>query len=155
MPFDITAVIVQGIPESLVFVFLIYALLGVKAPWTGIAGFGLLHLGLMLVVRSTGAPFPAHTLVGLMVMSVVISLREQIALHRVIFAWAFGVVILIASETLFSILATSMIDLSSEELVTDQLMWILVGLPHVVVMALLAWWIHRRGGMRPFKALPG
>lgn len=155
MPFDITAVIVQGLPECLVFVFLVYSLLGIRVLPSRILVVGSLYLSLLVVVRSLGAPIPAHTLVALVVMSIVVSLWENIPLLKVMLSWGAAVVLLIVLETLIALLAAWLLGVSLEELCANNKVWILVGLPHVVVMALLAWWIHRRGGMRPFKALPG
>lgn len=154
MPFDITAVIVQGLPECLVFVFLVYSLLGIRASLSRILVVGSLYLSLLVIVRSLGAPIPAHTLVALVMMSIIVSLWESIPLLKVILSWGAAVVLLIVSETSISLLAALVLGVSLEELVADYIVWALVGLPHIVVMALLAWWIHRRGGIRPFKALP-
>lgn len=155
MPFDIFVMIVQGLPESLVFIFLIYAILGARVSWTRVVLLGLLHFSLIMAARGVGAPFPAHTLLALVLVSVVISMCDHIALYRVLYAWVFAMVILILSETGLTMLTAGVVGIPAGELATDPWLWAMVGLPHVAVMALVAWWAHRRGGVRPFRVTAG
>jgi hypothetical protein len=111
--------IMQGLPETLVLVFLVYALF------------------------------------SLIVMSMIISLWEKIALQKVILAWAAVLLALIVFETGLSIVTFHIIGLTAEELLTQPLLWALTGWPHIIAMALLAFWIHRRGGIKFFKGASG
>ena len=151
LPFDVVTAFVLGIPECLAIVFMVYALLGLRTGPARIVGLGLLFLSLVYIVRNSGAPFPAHALFSFVIMSVTISTWERIALQRVILAWAFTLVLLAVLETVLTTAIVSAVGLPVDVLKTQPLLLALTGLPHVLVIALIAWRLYRRGGIRPFK----
>ncbi|MBU4515575.1 MAG: hypothetical protein U1D96_03885 [Eubacteriales bacterium] len=150
-PLSVVSAIVQGIPECLAMVFLVYALLGLKVYPVRTVCLGLLLLSIIFVIRNSGAPFPAHTLFSLMMMSVVISTWERISLNRVFLAYACSVAVLVLVEQTLTRAVLSLMATRIGELSTQSLWYALAGLPHVVVIALIAWWLYRRGGIRLFK----
>lgn len=154
-PYNFTVALLQGLPETLALVFLAYTLLGVKAHPGRIFLLGLLSLVLIITVRTVGAPFPAHALFSLIVMSIIISLWEKIALQKTILAWAATLLALIIFETGLSTVTFHIIGLTAKELSAWPLLWALIGWPHIIAMALLAFWIRRRGGIKFFKGASG
>lgn len=155
MPFSPVVALLQGIPECLVFVFLVYILIGAGIRPGRILTLGLLELGLLSAVRLAGAPFPAHTLFALIVMSTVISLWEKIPLRRVAVAWGGMMLVLILLETCFTMLATYFLGITLEEIAARPFLWVLTGWPHIIVMALPALWVKGRRGIKLFQGAAG
>lgn len=151
IPLSPIVVAVQGIPEALVQVFFVYALLGARVRPPRIVLLGLVDISVIYVVRLAGTPFPSHTLLSMIVMAVIISLWDQLALRKVILAWATILVVMLVLEVCFTVLVTHLTGITLEDLVARPLLWMLTGWSHVVVMALLALWIYRRGGIRFLK----
>ncbi|MEW6541090.1 MAG: hypothetical protein AB1402_05695 [Bacillota bacterium] len=155
MPIHPTVAILQGLPESVVFVGLVFGLLGAGFHPGRTAFLGVLLLFLSFTVRAMGAPFPAHALFNMIVMSVVISLWSGLALQRVIFAWAAALTLLIAAEVSSTLLIQHLAWMTVDELAARPILWALAGWPQIIVLAIAAVWAYRHGGLKPFKGAAG
>jgi len=155
VPVHPTVAILHTLPEALVVIGLVYGLLGFRFQLGRIAVLGLLFLTTTLTVRALGAPFPAHALFSLIIMSVVISLWSRLALQRVICAWAAALALLITVEVCSMLLIQHLTGISIEELLAQPVLWAISGWPHIIVLGLAAVWAFRRGGLKPFKEAAG
>lgn len=142
--------LLHGFPETLVFVFLVYSLLGIKGQAGRIIVLAALDLGLIMVLRNIGAPFPAHTFFVLVVMPVVISLWENLALKTAILAWSITLGVLLFFELSFLWLVMYFYNISLERVFAEPLLWSMIGWPQVIALFLLALWLRRHGGFIKF-----
>ncbi len=148
--FNFVTAVLQGVPESLILVFLAYALMGLKVDPMRIVVLALIHLGMLIVIRNL-APFPAHTLFSLAMMPVLLCLWESIPLKAAVIAWGavMGLLAVFESAALWLFLVGGL----PLEMFAVQPWRTIVGLPHVLAMAVLALWIHRRRGVGFFKEI--
>lgn len=154
-PYHPIVALLHGFPEALAFVFLVYALLGIRGQPIRLLLLGTLSLSLMVISRNIGAPFPAHIIVILIVLSLLISRWESVTFRRVTLAWGTAIVILTVFETFFIQLAMVLLRLSPEQLLAQPLLWVAVAWPQIIGLALVALWARRRGGIKPFKGVSG
>lgn len=148
--FNYVTAVLLGVPESLILVFLAYALMGLKVDPMRIVVLALIHLGMLIVIRNL-APFPAHTLFSLAMMPVLLCIYENIPLKAAAVGWGTAVGVLLVLES--TVLCLFVVGGFSPEMFAVQPWRTIVGLPHVLAMAALALWIHRRKGVKRFKEI--
>ena len=130
--------LLQGIPELSGELALSLALAAVPLRWGIIVAAGAAIAVLIYVIRLLPFTFGIHSVVGILIMVLLIMIATRVKTTTcfiVVFA-AFAT--LAALEFLFSELFFSVIKLDPQSVISNNLLWKLIGMPQAILMIIIA-----------------
>lgn len=129
----------QGIPESIALVTLAFVIAKARMDWKKVVVFGII-LGISaFIIRRLPITFGVHLLVNIVLLLIFLNIVEKVKLITSIVSVVLTFVLLIVSETIIHVLCVNVFGLSMENILKDQVLYIIVGLPQILLIFLLSW----------------
>ncbi|MBO8128088.1 MAG: hypothetical protein H0Z39_02670 [Peptococcaceae bacterium] len=144
MPIPPEVLLIQGIPELLGVVLFTLAILGL--PWQArqVSLLTLVPLTAIYLIRLLPLPFGVHTVIGLILLSAMITWLSRQQPRPVLIAATLSVITFLVLENT-TLIIIHMAGTSITELAERPVLWALTGLPHAFCMIGVALLIHLRG----------
>lgn len=130
--------ILQGIPESIGVAALVYSFSNRKIIWKFIVIIGLIHAVVMYFVRLLPITFGVHTIILIINLAMLSALIAKIELRKAIINTNIAIIILAFIEFLSVYTVVNISGLSSEAITADPFYRTVVGMPHIIIMFLIA-----------------
>ncbi|MEA1960949.1 MAG: hypothetical protein U9N81_06695 [Bacillota bacterium] len=130
--------LIQGIPEVTGFVGLVMVLTRQPLSWKKALAYGTVFAIILFAIREIPGSVGYHTLVGIVIFSLVFWKQWGISLPKSVIACVLSVVVMGLVEYFCTFVLISIIHINPEEVQASPLKWCLMGIPQAFVMILLA-----------------
>jgi len=128
----------QGIPEVTGVVAFSLAIAGVPLRWKVVAAAGTVLTVIVYIIRSLPLTFGLHTIAMTLLLALFITKTTWVAPVNSFVAAMSSVTLLMIVEWAINKLLFTIVGLNQQEVISNYLLWKLLGLPQDVVMLILA-----------------
>ncbi|MTI80311.1 MAG: hypothetical protein FH758_05415 [Firmicutes bacterium] len=137
--------ILNGVPESAALIFTTLAIVGYRASFRIIFFNAFIITAIIYLLRMTLVPHGIHTVFGMVVLALVVYKIAKVSVGTAIFAVSGVIFILVNVEFVSCYLAESLFDYKLYfQLDSDAgWLWIIFGLPQVLIMWAVGYCIHK------------
>ncbi|OPY58196.1 MAG: hypothetical protein A4E55_01091 [Pelotomaculum sp. PtaU1.Bin035] len=128
----------QGIPESIGLISFCLALAGVPLRWKIIIAVGMVLTTIVLILRSLPLAYGLHTVAITLLMAFVITKITRIPAAKSLIAAFASICVLAIMELAINNLFFSITKLEQQAVISNNLLWELLGLPQAILMIIFA-----------------
>lgn len=147
------ALIFQSIPESIIILTLGLTLMGIELKWQRIIPAAVLSSLSSYFVRELPIPYGVHTLIGLLVITILVIFFFKAPCHLAAYVALIGVLSLTAVEMIILPVIIMLSGKTVTQIWQSQSLRILMALPELIVLTLITWWcVKKRFSLRPTKS---
>ncbi len=143
MEMSLFRLIFYGIPENIAIVAIAFALAKAKFEWKRIVLMGILMALTAYVIRLIPVTFGVHTIVCLGLLVFLLSYFAKVDLTRTITSVLITYIILALVETISRSILLKLLNWSIEDVMNNELLITLTGLPEVVLLFIIAFTIKK------------
>lgn len=137
MEMSLFRLIFYGIPEGIAIVALAYTIARVRFDWKKIILMGILISCISFIIRLTPITFGVHTIVSLGILIFLLNYLVKVDLAKSIISVLITGIIMAIVETLSRMMTMKLLNWPIEEVMKDERLITITGIPEIVFMALI------------------
>lgn len=142
MKIPLMALILQGIPETIAVATLAFVIAKVPINWKKLILIGVILAFTSYILRSFPITFGIHTILSIGLLFILLIKVGKSNLNTALIASLISYLAIIVIETICISVLMSLFNVTSETIINDTAVRILISLPQVLVMFLLSYFLY-------------
>lgn len=143
MKMPLISLILQGIPETIGLAALFHAMLKQKLVWKQLIFLGILVGIITYFIRLLPISPGVHTFILIIIWTGILRILTKKKLTKLFLVVFMGIAVLAVAEIVFNQILFSLLNTSYEDAMNQPVIWSLLGLPQVLLLFLLAFFLNR------------